>query len=112
MTHVRNWIGNLLGRTAIWSTKLSYLIGGLMGISTPIALLDGLFGSGHRNWPDPFGGAEITALGAAWRAAILMVLAYVVLYLLLPTLLSALAWRVYPRATRDFIVEIVELADD
>src|ERR1019366_5059646 len=82
-----------------------------MAIGAPIALLDALFGSGHRNWPNPFGGTQVTALGSAWRAVVLAVTAYVVLFRFLPFVLRALAWLAFPQEARDYITEIGTAAE-
>jgi hypothetical protein len=84
-------------RIAGWSRKLSLLVGGLMAFAVPIALVDALIGSGHANWANPWGGdVGVTALGAAWRGAVLLIGAYLVLYLALPAVLMRIAFGVFP----------------
>jgi hypothetical protein len=93
---MRLGFARLLLKLTDWSRKLSFFIGGCMAIGVPIALLDALFGGGGKTWPDAWGGSKVTPLVTAWHGAVLLVAAYVVLYLIVPGVLVRLAVAASP----------------
>jgi hypothetical protein len=108
---IRNGLGNLLLQMSGWSVKLSYFIGGLFGIAAVAALFLAAIGSGH-GVVDPWGsGTHVSALTAAWKSAVGCIAAYLILFLLLPFVLRALAWLAFPQEARDYITEIGTAAE-